>query len=109
KQWMPWIHVGDLARMYVYAAEHADSSGPLNGVAPHPVTNKEFTKALASALHRPAFLPAPYFPLRLAMGEFAKVMFASQRVLPKKPLAIGFEFKYPEIDGAMKAIFAEKS
>jgi uncharacterized protein (TIGR01777 family) len=105
KQWMPWIHVDDLARMYVYAAEHAEASGPLNGSAPHPVTNREFTKALASALHRPAFLPAPYFALRVAMGEFAKVMFASQRVVPKKPLAVGFEFKYPEITAAMNAIY----
>ena len=105
---MPWIHVDDLARLYVFAAEHADVSGPLNGMAPHPVTNREFTKALASALHRPAFFPVPYFAIRVAMGEIAEVMFASQRVLPKKPLATGFEFKHPEINGAMRAIFAEK-
>jgi NAD dependent epimerase/dehydratase family enzyme len=73
----------------------------MNGVAPNPVHNTEFTKALGRALHRPAFFPAPAFGLRLAIGEFADVLLASQRVKPGVALRTGYEFKFPEIDGAL--------
>jgi uncharacterized protein len=105
RQWMPWVHVADLVALFLYAAQHA-VSGPLNGAAPNPVTNKQFTKALAAALHRPAFLPVPYFALRLALGDFAKVLFDSQRVLPQATLAAGFQFQYPEIGPALAAIIS---
>jgi uncharacterized protein (TIGR01777 family) len=106
RQWMPWIHVADLARLYVHAAEHRDPeiTGPMNAVAPHPVRNAEFTKALGRAVHRPAFMPAPYLGLRLVFGEFAQVLFASQRVIPKVALETGFVFQYPEIADALRAI-----
>ena len=104
RQWMPWIHVDDLAALFVYAAQHDNISGPLNGCAPNPVTNKQFTKTLAARLHRPAFLPVPYFALRLAFGGFAKVLFDSQRVLPKAALASGFQFQYPELGPALAEI-----
>ena len=81
---MPWIHVDDLAALYVHAADCTTVVGPINGVAPNPVTNKQFTKALGAAVHRPAILPAPYFALRLALGEFAQVLFDSQRVVPRR-------------------------
>jgi len=103
-QWMPWIHVADMARLYLHAATTESVRGPMNAVAPNPVRNKEFTKALGRALHRPAFMPAPYLGLRLLFGEFAKVLFASQRVLPKVALDSGFEFEYPEIAAALQAI-----
>jgi len=106
RQWMPWIHVADLARLYMHAAETASVHGPMNSVAPHPVRNSEFTKALARQLHRPAFLPAPYFGLRLLFGEFAKVLFASQRVIPQVALDTGFVFQYPEIAAALREILA---
>jgi hypothetical protein len=106
RQWMPWIHVADLSRMYVHAADHGEISGPMNAVAPHPVRNSEFTKALARQLHRPAFMPAPYLGLRIVFGEFAKVLFASQRVVPKVALDTGFEFQYPEIAAALREILA---
>ncbi len=108
KQWMPWIHVDDMAAMFVHAAEKPQVSGPINGVAPHSATNKEFTKALATALHRPAILPTPYFALRLMIGEFAQVLFASQRVVPKVAMDSGFQFRYPTIREAMEAIFPPK-
>jgi len=107
RQWMPWIHVADLARLYVHAAENASIRGPMNAVAPQPVRNSEFTKALAGQLHRPAFLPAPYFGLRLLFGEFAKVLFASQRVIPRVALDTGFVFQYPEIATALREILAD--
>lgn len=100
RQWMPWIHVDDLAAMFFHAAKSADASGPMNGTAPNPVTNKEFTRTLAKALHRPAFLPAPYFALRLAIGEFAAVLFQSQRAIPKAALDTGFTFRFPRIEDA---------
>ncbi|MFM8706854.1 MAG: TIGR01777 family oxidoreductase, partial [Planctomycetia bacterium] len=102
RQWMPWIHVADLARLYLHAAEHESIRGPMNAVAPHPVRNSEFTKALGRQLHRPAFMPAPYLGLRLLFGEFAKVLFASQRVIPRVAIDTGFVFQYPEIAAALR-------
>jgi uncharacterized protein (TIGR01777 family) len=106
RQWMPWVHVADLARLYVHAADTPTIRGPMNAVAPNPVRNLEFTKALGRALHRPAFIPAPYFGLRLLFGEFAQVLFASQRVLPRVALDTGFVFQFPEIAGALREILA---
>lgn len=106
KQWMPWVHVADLARLYVHAAETSTVAGPMNAVAPNPVRNSEFTKTLAKQLRRPAFLPAPYFGLRLAFGEFAQVLFASQRVLPKVALESGFVFQYPLLAEALRDILS---
>ena len=106
KQWMPWIHVTDLARLYYHAAATAPIDGPMNAVAPNPVRNSEFTRALARQLHRPAFLPAPYFGLRLVFGEFAEVLFASQRVIPRVALESGFTFQYPDITAALREIIA---
>lgn len=106
RQWMPWIHVADLARLYVHAADTATIRGAMNAVAPHPVRNSEFTKALGRQLHRPAFMPAPYIGLRLLFGEFAKVLFASQRVMPRVALDSGFTFQYPEIAAALREILA---
>jgi hypothetical protein len=104
RQWMSWIHVEDLAAIYLYAAQQSAVSGPLNATAPNPVTNKQFTKSLAAAVHRPAFLPAPYFALRIAMGQFAQVLFDSQRVVPKAALAGGFQFQYPQLGPALADI-----
>lgn len=106
KQWMPWVHVADLARLYVHAADTSSISGPMNAVAPHPVRNSEFTKALGRQLHRPAFMPAPYIGLRLLFGEFAQVLFASQRVIPKVALDTGFVFQYPDIASALREVLA---
>lgn len=104
RQWMPWIHVADLARLYLHAADTTSIQGPMNAVGPHPVRNFEFTKALGRALHRPAFMPAPYLGLRLVFGEFAKVLFASQRVIPRVALDTGFHFEYPQIAAALAEI-----
>lgn len=106
RQWMPWVHVTDLARLYLHAAEHASIRGPMNAVAPNPVRNSEFTKALGRQLRRPAFMPAPYLGLRLLFGEFAQVLFASQRVIPRVALDTGFAFQYPDIAAALKEILA---
>jgi uncharacterized protein (TIGR01777 family) len=109
KQWMPWIHVADLARLYLHAVEIGGIRGAMNAVAPNPVRNSEFTKALARQLHRPAFIPAPYFGLRLVFGEFAQVLFASQRVIPKVALDTGFTFQFPDIQSALRDILSPAS
>ena len=106
RQWMPWIHVADLARLYVHADDHGEIRGPMNSVAPNPVRNSEFTKALGRQLHRPAFMPAPYLGLRIVFGEFAQVLFASQRVIPRVALDTGFTFQFPDITSALREILA---
>lgn len=101
RQWMPWIRVDDLARLLLYAAETNSLRGPVNGAAPHPVRNSDFTRALARAVRRPALLPAPAFGLRLALGEFAEVLLASQRVIPRAATNAGFRFRFPTMDSAL--------
>jgi len=76
-------------------------TGPVNVTAPNPVRNAEFTRTLAQAVNRPAFLPAPKFALRLVFGEFANSLFFSQRILPKVALEQGYEFKYPNLAEAI--------
>lgn len=106
-QYMPWIHIDDLVEEMLFAAREPNVSGPLNGAAPHPVTNREFTKTLGRVLGRPTFLPAvPPFALKLMLGEFSQVLLASQRVLPRAPLAAGFKFKYPDLELALKNIIS---
>jgi uncharacterized protein (TIGR01777 family) len=99
-QWMPWIHIQDLIGMIQFALEKP-VSGPVNGAAPYPVTNADFTKILAAALHRPAIFPVPMFALRLLFGEMAEVLLSSQRVLPKQAEASGFVFRYPQLAPAL--------
>jgi len=103
QQWMPWIHVDDLVNLILWAIK-TDVSGPVNAVAPNPVRNKEFTQILASAVGRPAFLPAPKFGLRIALGEFADSLFFSQRVVPEKALTNGFNFQFGDLDSALADI-----
>ena len=104
RHWMPWIHVKDLVRLFVFAAAHEGVQGPMNGVAPNPVTNQKFTRALGRAVRRPAVLPAPAFALRLGLGGFAEVLLASQRVTPGAALGAGFKFDYDDIDSALAAL-----
>ena len=104
RQWMPWIQLDDHLDLVEFALAQAGVSGPLNAVAPNPVTNREFTATLARALHRPAFLPAPAFALRAMFGEMASVLLASQRVIPRAALDAGFEFRHPELGPALQDI-----
>jgi uncharacterized protein (TIGR01777 family) len=109
RQWMPWIHVDDLAALYVHVAERESIEGPVNGVAPGIVRNREFTKALARELHRPAFLPAPYLGLRLLLGEFAKYLFASQKVEPRVAMESGFKFRFPHLEQALADVIGGRA
>jgi NAD dependent epimerase/dehydratase family enzyme len=104
---MAWIHHDDLVRLFLFALDNPACTGPLNGTAPAPVTNKEFGHALGKAMYRPSFMWTPGFMLWLALGEVAEVIVNGQRVLPRKPLALGFEFRYPTIDLALTEIFGK--
>ncbi len=101
RQWMPWIHIQDLVELFRFAAENTAVRGAVNGAAPNPVVNADFTRGLASALRRPALFPAPEFALHLVFGEMANVLFASQRVLPKAAEAAGFGFRFPLLGPAL--------
>lgn len=103
-QWFPWIHRSDLCDLIVRAVDDPSISGALNGVAPEPVTNRDFARALGRALHRPAFLPTPAFALRLALGEVTDVLLESQRCVPHAAQAAGFQFRFPGIDAALADI-----
>ncbi|HKD08129.1 MAG TPA: TIGR01777 family oxidoreductase [Bryobacteraceae bacterium] len=101
KQWMPWIHVDDVAELFAHALGN-DISGVWNATSPNPVTNAVFTRELASALHRPALFPVPPFALKLAFGELAQHMLDSARVVPEAALRAGFRFRYPDLAEALK-------
>jgi hypothetical protein len=105
KQWMSWIASEDVVSILRLALTTRDWRGPINLVAPEPVTNADFTKELANTLHRPAFFPAPAFALRLAMGEMADaLLLGSQRVMPERLKQAGFRFKHPSLRRALHDI-----
>jgi uncharacterized protein (TIGR01777 family) len=103
KQWTSWIHLDDLAALFQFAVAKP-VSGALNGVAPNPVSNAEFTRALAAAVHRPAIFPMPAFALRLLFGEMSQILLSSQRALPQAAEAAGFRFRYPKLTPALAAV-----
>jgi uncharacterized protein (TIGR01777 family) len=108
KQWISWIHMRDLVRMMVFVLDHGQASGPWNGTAPNPVQMKAFAEAIGKALGKPAWLPAPAFALKIALGEGAEIVLTGQRVLPREAQKQGFVFEYPRIDAALEEIFAEE-
>jgi hypothetical protein len=100
RHWMSWIHLDDLAGLMQFALTNP-VSGAVNGVAPNPVTNSDFTRALAAAVHRPAIFPVPGFALKLLFGEMGGILLASQRVVPQAAQAAGFQFRFSELAGAL--------
>jgi uncharacterized protein len=102
-QYWSWIHRDDWVAMVKWALETNHVTGPLNLAAPTPVTNSEFAQTLGRVLKRPAFVPAPAFALRLALGEMADVLLFSQRVIPAKAEALGFRFRYRALEPALVA------
>jgi hypothetical protein len=112
EQWMSWIHVDDIVGIFRLSIDNEGASGPLNGTAPDPVQNSEFAKTFSSVLKKP-YTPwrfyLPFGPpdglLRLALGEVSTVITTGQRVLPAKPLALGYRFKYPQLAEALRAVF----
>jgi hypothetical protein len=107
RQYQPWIHRDDWVNMCVWALRTPAVSGPVNVTAPTPVTNRQFAQTLGRVLRRPAFLPAPEFALRLALGEMADaLLLTGARVIPARAQALGFHFQYSTLEPALRAIFA---
>jgi len=105
KMMVPWIHVEDLCRMFLFLGQHPEYKGIYNGVAPHPETNAALTKLIAKALNRPMFLPpVPGFMLKLLMGEMGGMLLSDQNISSEKIQEVGFGFKYLHAEEAVKEI-----
>ncbi len=109
KQWMPWIHIDDLVGLLRFAAASEELDGPVDASAPDLVNNAAFSRALGAALHRPALVPAPAFALRVALGEAASVVLASQRVAPARALEAGYRFAHPKLGEALADLLPSKT
>lgn len=110
RQWISWIHVDDLCRLFLAMLTEETWRGPYNAVAPYPATNAAFTEVLAAVLHRPLLLPkVPAFVLQLAMGEQSEMVLTGKRVSAAKVLAQGFAFNYPVLRQALRALYPPES
>jgi uncharacterized protein len=103
RQYISWIHRDDLAGLIAAGAQDERWSGPVNATAPEPVSNREFSRALARALKRPAVLPVPGAALRLLYGEMAEIVTHGARVVPAKALVLGYEFAHADLDEALSS------
>ena len=106
RQYVPWIHRADLIGMYLRLIDAADFSGPINASAPAPVTNREFSRALGRALHRPAVVPVPGLAAKLMVGDVAKYAITGVRMVPGRAAELGYTFRFPEIDRALADVLA---
>jgi NAD dependent epimerase/dehydratase family enzyme len=105
---MSWIHLDDMVRLLIHAIETPGLNSPLNGTAPNPVRNSEFTTLLGRTLGRPAMIPVPEFAVRLLFGEMATVLTSSQRALPEATLKSGFTFEHEQLGPALVHLLVEK-
>ncbi|MER7167449.1 TIGR01777 family oxidoreductase [Micromonospora sp. NPDC000207] len=103
RQWLPWIAMTDWLSVVTFLLDRADLAGPVNGVGPAPVTNADFTRELARQLHRPAIIPIPAVALKIALGGFAQEALTSARVLPGVLGGAGFDYRHPDLPGALHA------
>jgi uncharacterized protein (TIGR01777 family) len=107
RQYVSWIHRLDWIEMVRWIVQTPTVSGPVNATAPHPVTNRHLSRALGRAMHRPSFLPAPAFALKIVLGEFASSVLTGQRAIPAKAQQAGYHFRYPEIEQAFRGLFGD--
>ncbi|HEY2536856.1 MAG TPA: TIGR01777 family oxidoreductase [Solirubrobacteraceae bacterium] len=106
RQYVAWVQRDDLIGMMLAALDDARWSGPVNATAPEPVSNRELSHALGRVLHRPAFLPVPGLALQLLYGEMAEIVTTGVRAVPAKALVLGYDFKYPRLEDALRATLA---
>ena len=104
EQWMSWIHINDLVALIAFLMKESTVRGVFNATSPFPATNREFTRALAEAVHRPAIFPVPAFALKMMFGEMSEVLLASQRAIPDAAQRAGFVFQHPDIFAALAQI-----
>lgn len=105
-QYFPWIHIDDVAGGLLFAVDNAAAEGPLNLTAPRPVDNAELSRALGHVLRRPALLPVPALALALLYGEMSAIVTTGQRVIPRRLEELGFSFRHPELDAALRDVLA---
>ena len=103
RQYISWIHVDDLTGMLLAALRDESWSGPVNATAPQPVSNRDFSQALGSALRRPAVMPVPALALHVLYGEMAEIVTGGARVVPAKPLVLGYRFLHPDLHQALRS------
>jgi uncharacterized protein (TIGR01777 family) len=108
-QWMSWIHIRDIASVFLYSIKSDSLSGPVNGAAPNPVRNGEFTRVLGTMFDKPTFCTVPSFVLSTLLPEQSTLVLDSQRVVPEKLLTSGFQFQFPSLDVALKDLIKGKS
>jgi uncharacterized protein (TIGR01777 family) len=106
RQYVAWVHTDDVVRLMLAALDGEEWSGPINATAPAPVTNAELSRALGKVLHRPSFLPVPGLALRALFGEMAQIVTTGARVVPARPLVLGYEFRHPELEEALRTAIA---
>jgi len=106
RQYVPWIHMHDVVEVIRFCLAHAEARGAVNVTAPNPVTNGELSRALGRVLHRPALLPVPAFALRLLYGEMSEIVTTGQRVIPERLASLGYPFRFPEIEPALRDVLA---
>lgn len=102
RQYIPWVHVDDLVGIYLRAVDDPRWQGPVNAAAPEPATNRDFSRALGRALHRPAVLPVPKLALRVLYGEMADIVAEGQRAVPARATELGYEFRHPDLQRALE-------
>lgn len=108
EQYMSWISIDDLVKVIHHVVEDDSAKGPVNAVAPEPVTNSAFTEALGKVLSRPTIFPVPEFGAKLAFGEMAEeLMLASSKVIPEKLISKGYQFSQPKIEGALRHVLGK--
>lgn len=109
RQWMSWIHRGDLVRLILWLLDDAHRAGPYNATAPQAVTNREFARSLGASLHRPAILPMPAIAVKLLVGGMSHLLLTGQKVVPARAQAEGFTFRFPDLAGALADVWSTRA
>jgi uncharacterized protein (TIGR01777 family) len=108
RQWMSWVHVDDVVGIMTMAIDHPDARGPFNAVAPEPVHEADVAAAIGRALGRGSWLPVPSLPIRLALGEVSVLVLGSVRAIPARAPALGYRFRWTDLDAAMRDVLQPK-
>jgi hypothetical protein len=106
KQYVPWIHIDDVVAALIFCLDDESASGPINVTAPTPVTNSELSRSLGRVLHRPAVLPVPALALKMLYGAMGEIVTTGQRVVPERLEELGFTFRYPELEPALRNVLS---
>jgi uncharacterized protein len=107
-QWISWIHREDLIGLIEWVLTTSSLSGPVNGVAPSPVTMDDFCRTLGRVLQRPSWLPVPEVIVKVALGELGSILTTGQKVLPTVAQQRGYRFRYPFLEGAVRVIYTKR-